>query len=197
MWHKRHHFMHMPIFVVIIGVCSLIIWAKINNWGGSLQSLDLGVHFAEPAAVLALNPTTKSVKQGEIFKVDIVLDTTSTPVDGVDVYSLHYNPTILEVIDDLPGQKGVQIEPGGIMSFNVVNLVDESSGTIKFSQVAAIGKRFMGKGVLATINFKAIGRGTADLKFDFKKGDTIDTNAAYRGKDQLTRVIDATYIVTK
>lgn len=164
--------------VVLIGGVSL--WTEIRN---------------REAATLYLNPQTKTVALGEQFKVDIILDTANGPIDGVDVYALHYDPSILEVVDDIPDQQGTQIQPGTIIPANAANIVEESTGMIKFSQITFGGTNFTGKGILATIHFKAVRAGTAYLKFDFSKGSTTDTNAAYGGKDQLARVIDAIYII--
>lgn len=167
-------------FAAIALLGSVSLWTEISSKRG---------------VTLYLDPQTGIITSGEQFKVDIILDTANGPIDGVDVYALHYDPSIIEVIDDMPNQQGIQILPGTIIPANAANIVEESTGMIKFSQITFGGTTFMGKGVLATIHFRAIKAGTAYLKFDFSKGSTIDTNAAYGGKDQLARVIDATYII--
>lgn len=166
------------VAVVLIGGVSL--WTEINDREG---------------ATLSLDPQTKTITLGETFKVDMILDTADGPIDGVDIYALNYDPAILEVVDDIPNQQGTQILPGTIIPTNAANIVEESIGMIKFSQINFGGTTFIGKGILATIHFKAIRTGAPYLKFDFSKGSTVDTNAAYAGKDQLARVIDANYIV--
>ncbi len=114
----------------------------------------------------------------------------------MDIYGLHYDPSILKVIDDVSEKKGVQILPGQIIPNSAVNIVDETTGTIKLGQLSEGGSSFTGKGVLATIHFKALSAGTSYLKFDFNRGSTVDTNAAHRGKDKLSSVVDAIYTVS-
>lgn len=167
-------------FAAVVLIGSVSLWTEISNRQG---------------ARLSLEPQTKTVTLGETFKVDIILDTADGPIDGVDVYALHYDPVILEVIDDIPNQQGIQIQPGTIIPANAANIVEEAMGMIKFSQINFGGTNFTGKGTLATISFKAIKAGASYLKFDFSKGSTVDTNVAYGGKDQLARVIDAIYTV--
>ncbi|HEX5430314.1 MAG TPA: cohesin domain-containing protein [Patescibacteria group bacterium] len=185
------------IFIVI----AVVVWALLNNqivaFITGTNGLPTTVRVTSSSAVLALDPQTTTVKVGDKFAANIVLDTASTDVDGVDVYSLHYDPTILRVDDDVPSKPGVQIMPGEIMDINAANIVDDKSGTIKFSQVSAGGTSFHGRGTLATIHFTALAAGPAFLTFDFSQGGTTDSNAAYRGRDQLSRVVDAIYTVTK
>ena len=197
-WHEFsiYQFIHWLVLVTV----AVVVWAffsvQSSNWISFSSDQGVMIRLPKAGAVILLDPQTKTVALGETFSADIVLNTAGKPIDGVDIYGLHYDPSILKVIDDMPNKKGVQIEPGKIISFNAANTVDQQTGTIKFGQAAAGGKNFTGKGVLATIHFKAIGTGTSYLKFDFQPGSTVDTNAAHGGKDQLSRVVDAIYVVT-
>ena len=82
------------------------------------------------------------------------------------------------------------------MEVNALNDVNQSTGTIKFGQASEAGTNYNGKGVLAVIHFKAIAPGSTNLKFDFIPGNTMDTNVAHGGMDQLINVVDAFYNVT-
>lgn len=144
---------------------------------------------------LSIEPQSGTVKTGEVFKVDIILDTTKSPIDGVDIYVLHFDPTILQVVDDLTEQAGIQIQPGTILPVAAGNIADQTAGIIKFSMVSNPGTNFTGKGILASIHFKAIKVGVSDLKFDFTAGSTVDTNAAFSGQDQLRQVLNASYSI--
>jgi hypothetical protein len=196
-WHSTQHhaITHWVILLVIIAVSFFLLRGQIKSWVDSLNQTGVTVTVVKSNAQLSLDPKTQTVKVGDTFAVNVTLDTGSKPVDGVDLYSLHYDPSILQVIDDSTA-KGVQITPGTVLPVTAANMVDEKSGTIKYSGVANGGSNFSGKGVLATIHFKAIATGAAFLKFDFTQGSTVDSNAAYRGKDQLTSVVDAIYNVT-
>jgi len=197
-WHGTNH--HAVTHWVILGVVIIGIFAllsgQIRDWVRSLNEPGITVSVVnKPSAQLSLSPQTQTVKVGDIFTSNIILDTGGKPVDGVDIYALHYDPTIVKVIDDISTQKGIQIEPGDIMNLTAANTVNESSGSIKFGAVTSGGTSFTGKGTLATIHFKALSPGNAYLTFDFRFGSTVDSNAAFKGKDQLSQVVDAIYTV--
>jgi hypothetical protein len=196
-WHgnNRHAVVHWAIFLLIAVVAWFFLSNKIQDWI-KLNETGVSVTLAKPQqAQLTLSPQTRTVKSGDTFSVDIILDTANRPIDGVDIYSLHYDPTLLQVLDDVSNKTGVQILPGKIMEVNAANIVSSTTGTIKFSQIATGGTNFVGSGVLATMHFKALATGTAYLNFDFVKSSTVDTNAAYKGKDQLGRVVDGIYVI--
>ena len=190
-----HNLIHWLVLILIVVTSWSLLLQGISLWEESVTEPGVYIHISRFSAVMTLYPQTKSVKVGETFNVNIVLDTANQPIDGVDIYGLHFDPNIIKVIDDVPSQSGVQIHPGDNMSVNVANTVNNKTGTIKFGQVSLGGTTFTGKGVLATIHFQGLKSGTTFLKFDFKKGDTRDTNAAHNGKDQLSHVIDAVYTV--
>jgi hypothetical protein len=192
------HWVYWGLFIVVVAVAFVLVGVQIKQYATSLSEPQVAVKLQPHTnAELVLDPQAKIVRVGDVFSADIVLNTGSKPVDGVDVYALHYDPTILKVIDDDTVKKGVQIKAGTIMAINSYNLVDEKTGTIKFSQLAGGGKSYQGQGVLATVHFKALASGIDTLKFDFSPGSTVDSNAAYHGKDQLTQVVDAIYTVQK
>lgn len=196
-WHEKdsHAIVHWLLLILV----AVFAWSSINGqiylWLNQIDQQEVMVNVPNTKATLSLTPQTNSVKLGDTFSVDIILDTKAGAIDGVDIYGLHYDPTILKVIDDLPNQRGVQILPGKIIPNSAVNIVEESTGTIKLGQLSAGGENFTGRGVLATIHFKAVGLGSSYLKFDFNRGSTIDTNVAHRGKDKLSSVVDAIYTV--
>ncbi len=74
------------------------------------------------------------------------IDSAFTGIDGVDVYSLHYNSSILEVVDSSSGTSGIQITPGNLLPITLTNIV--SNGAIQFSQVSSGGTSFTGSGKL-------------------------------------------------
>jgi hypothetical protein len=196
-WHENdYHFLaHWGIFIIIVVVVWAFLYARIGNWIFDDNEAGITVTLPKSSTQLYLEPKTKTIKQGDVFTVNVMLDTGKGQVDGVDLYALHYDPSLLQVIDDIKSESGTQITPGNILTQNTYNQVDTKAGNIKFAQVAEGGTSFNGKGVLATVHFKALAPGSAYLKFDFTAGSTIDSNAAYRGKDQLNRVVDAIYTI--
>src|SRR3989304_1692055 len=148
------------------------------------------------SASLALSPQTALLAAGDIFLAAITLDTKGNAVDGVDIFYLNYNPSLLEVQDDDSVMSGTQIDQGSLMPNTLLNSVDASSGKISFSQVADASSSYVGVGTLATVRFKALAAGTASVTFDFVSGNTADTNVASDGVDILTAVTDGSYAIT-
>jgi hypothetical protein len=160
------------------------------------SSILLLAPLAALASTLNLSPASGSYAVGSTFNVDILLDTKGAAVDGVDLYYVHFNPALLQVVDANTSASGVQILAGKLFSQTAANSVNQSAGTIMFSQVTSGGSKYTGSGKLATVTFKAIAAGTAKVSFDFTLGKTSDTNVAGKGVDTLTSVNSGTYILT-
>ena len=157
---------------------------------------------AQTTATLALSPTSSTVAINQNFTVNINLNTAGAPVDGVDIYSLHFNPAILQVVDSNTSLTGIQITSGSLLldangnPGTVINSADNTAGTIRFAQASAGGTSFTGSGVFATITFQGIVNGTSAVTFDFTAGNTSDTNVAYQGVDRLSSVTNASFTIT-
>ncbi len=147
------------------------------------------------AATLSLSPSSSNYSVGQIFSVDILLDTKGTAIDGVDIVYLNYNPNYLEVVDDNASQSGIQITPGALMPMTLANTVNATNGKITFSQITAGGNTFTSSGaqVLATVHFKVLQAINTQVYFDFVVNGTADTNVASIGKDVLTTVTNGNY----
>ncbi|HEY4480379.1 MAG TPA: cohesin domain-containing protein [Candidatus Paceibacterota bacterium] len=140
------------------------------------------------AATLSVSPSSQSVNVGDTFTVTINLDTQGSQVDGVDLRYLNYNPALLQV-------QGNQITPGSLMPMTLANTVNSSNGRITFSQVALGGNKYNGSGVLATVTFKAIAEGSANLTFSHTSNSTTDSNVAANGSDVLSAVVNGSYTI--
>lgn len=146
-------------------------------------------------ASLALTTLSDNILPGATFSVTITLNTNGEPVDGVDIKMLRFDPAKLSVVDAMPGTVGTQISPGTLMPFTLVNRVDNTAGTIEFSQVTAGGAAYTGSGTLASFTFTALTLGTALVYFDNSPGSTTDTNVASDGLDILSISSGGTYII--
>ncbi|MEK7493743.1 MAG: cohesin domain-containing protein [Patescibacteria group bacterium] len=151
-------------------------------------------------ATLALSPASGSYATGDIVSVNILLNTQSNPIQGVDIVYLNYNPTLLEVQDDdavvAINVPGAQIAPGTLMATTALNSVDTVAGKIAFSQVTTSGVSYTGSGTLATVRFKALASGTATVTFNVTQGSTIDTNVASDGEDVLASASGGSYVLS-
>ncbi len=148
------------------------------------------------AASLGLSPSSQSVNVGDTFTVVVALDTQGASVDGVDLRYLNYNQNLLQLQDANSNTAGVQIAPGSLMPMTLANTADVNAGKITFSQVTAGGgNKYQGSGTLATLTFKALAAGTADIFFSHGSGVTTDSNVAAGGKDVLTAVVNGSYAI--
>jgi peptidoglycan hydrolase-like protein with peptidoglycan-binding domain len=127
--------------------------------------------------------------------VTVNLDTQGAQIDGVDLRYLNFNPSLLQVQDANSGTAGVQVAPGSLMPLTLSNSVDNNLGRITFSQVVIGGSKYKGSGTLATITFKAISSGTANVTFNYTSGATTDSNVASAGTDVLNSVVNGSYTI--
>lgn len=148
---------------------------------------------AAGAQTLALSPASGTYAKGQTFTVDIKLDTAGASIAGVDVYKLHFDPKLLQVVDADPNTAGVQVLPTTLLPQTMSNVADNAKGEIILSQVTNPGYTFVGSGVLTTITFQVVGTGAASVKFDFTPGSTTDCNIAGNGVDLLTSVTNASF----
>ncbi len=178
---------HALYVIIVLAACvGVLAFVKTQSYFSYLNdSLMYTAEVKRLGASLQLGTTDKNVTVGEQFMVYVHLNTNGEAIDGVDLYSLKYDPALLDVIDADTGQSGTQITSGGLLPIVVVNRVNEKDGLIQFAQVTNGGKIFKGRGMLATVMFKALKKGETSLSFDFAPGKTTDTNVAAYGTDTL------------
>lgn len=155
----------------------------------------LTLPFVAGAATLSISPSSQNVNVGDTFTVTVNLDTQNTNIDGVDLRYLNYNPALLQVQDANPSVSGVQIAPGSLMPSTLANSVNPTFGRVTFSQVALGGSKYKGSGVLATITFKALASGNANVSLNYTPNSTTDSNVAAAGADALNAVVNGSYTI--
>jgi chitodextrinase len=148
------------------------------------------------AAAFTFSPASGSATVNNTFTVNIVLDTQSADIYGAEINLLRFNPSLLQVVDSDGATAGVQVSAGSLMSFTTVNAVNNSAGTIQFSQLASPGSTYRGSGTFATITFRAVAAGTAAVSIDFTLNSTTDSNIAGLGSDLLTSVGSANFTLS-
>jgi len=131
-------------------------------------------------AILSLFVEQEEIKAGDEIKVNIILDTQSQPVDGVDVI-LKYDPLVLKAQDK-------EVKKGEVFTNFMTNEINQETGIIKFSALSQPGQAFTGQGVLAFIDFQALKQGQTPISFVFEPASTQDTNVASQSKDILKEV---------
>jgi hypothetical protein len=176
------------IYTMVIVACAAggLVFAKTQKYFTDIDELSLfGTEVKRPGSTLYLYSDVERIKAGDTFTVNVQLDTQGESIDGVDIYSVKFDPTYLEVVDTDRSQAGVQVSPGGLMPVVTVNRVDNKAGMIQFAQVTSGGTRFKGKGKFMSINLKALKAGKTLMSFDYIPGNTADTNVSANGADRL------------
>lgn len=145
------------------------------------------------AASLSLSPSSGTFNRSCSFSLDVNLDTQGVQSDGTDAVILYDNSRIT----------ATSVTPGTIYAEYPGTNVDDASGKISISGLAAVSQAFTGQGKLATINFAVKDNaptGATQVKFDFDPGNmtkTTDSNVVQRGtaQDTLSSVVNGNYTI--
>ena len=128
---------------------------------GSITVVDGG------PTLLWIDPPVATIPVSGTVTVDIVIDNVND-LYGVAL-ELTFDPARVEVVDDDPGQPGVQIDPGTCPAPNFVvqNIANNSAGTINYDVASlAPSPPCNGTGEVASITFHRIGPGTSPVHFN-------------------------------
>ena len=155
-----------------------------------LLALFLSILLAKPAsaaaaASLSFSPASGDVTLNNEFNVNVMLNTGGGDSDGTDAI-IRYDGNKLQVISATLGSLYAQKVIEG-------SAATGTAGKITLSAVTVSGQIYNGSGTFATIRFKPIATGTANVYFDFTSGSKNDSNVAYQGNDILGSVSNATY----
>lgn len=148
---------------------------------------------AYAAASLSLSPASSTKAVGNTFSVDIVVDTGGDAIGGVTAI-LTYDTTRLQA-------QSTALTPGPIFGTSVspfTNSIDATTGQIRYDS-GTLGTAYTGRGTLATMTFRAIAVGTAQVNFTFNPSSTTGTSlvaAATGPTNLLTTVNNGTYTIT-
>ncbi len=204
---KKLPFIYWMIFIAVVGIIFIIVMyyailassdtnfsavslVRIRSNIGKIINSEKINDNIERKAILSLSPQKEESKIGNIFPVEILLDTKDFEIDGVDVF-LKYDPKILEI----SGKEGSRIRIGNIFENFMGSEINKETGLIKFSALSKPKEKFQGQGKIATINFKSLEEGMTKISFIFERGLTTDTNVSRKGEDVLLDVVDGEYII--
>ena len=160
---------YLPTFFVL-GLFFLALLARPN--------------FAFAGASLSFSPATESLMVGDSFEVNVVLDTGGVETDGVDII-ITYDDLKLEAKNAAFGD----------LYDNKINEDVSASGKIVLQAVSDVGSGFVGTGTVATLNFKAVAGGMAQVSFDMIGESTTDCNVNSDGEDILASVSNGSYTI--
>lgn len=141
------------------------------------------------SATMQFSPASGSFTIGQNFTVNVLLNTGGGRSSGTDM------------IVSFPADKIIltDITPGTIYNQYVGKDINNSRGLASISGIASsTSSLFSGNSTFATLSFKAIDTGTANLSFNFTKGNKNDTNVSdFDAQDDiLTSVTNATFTIS-
>ncbi len=124
-------------------------------------------------ATLSLSPATQGVAVGANFMTNLALDTGGQAVSSVSAV-LTYDPTLL----------AVTISPGTILSLSQMKV---ANGVITIA-TDQLPTNYNGSGTLATLNFRALAAGTAQVTIVFT-GAALGSSVVL-GSNGVTNILD-------
>lgn len=129
---------------------------------------------SKPKLVLISDRKEYKVGQGVILAVG--LSTGNKPTDGTDLV-LHFDNQVLQASSSA-------ILEGSLYPDYPLRAVDQKSGLVRISGIAAVNKSYTGSGIFATILFQAVKPGQAVFTIDYRPGLTTDSNIVESGSGQ-------------
>lgn len=139
---------------------------------------------AAPATTLFLSPDTRSWNVGEIFNVNVNVNTGGNQITSVDLV-LNFDPAILEVINIIPGTflpSPTEIQKN----------INNATGSITYSFYTTRENAKSGEGVLAVISLKGKAAGISALTFS---PQTV-ISALQEDQNVLTGATGGTYTIS-
>jgi len=131
-------------------------------------------------------PAAQTINVNDEFDIEILMDSVGFRTVATDVV-LNYPTTLLEVVDADPATDGVQITTGTLyQTYQYLDLgLDTQNGIIDVGGYSAPdGIDATSQGLFATVRFKALAEGSADLAFSFTSGATDESNILEHQPDQ-------------
>lgn len=187
----KTHYFHLAVVVVVGVFVAVMVSISTFVLTVDLDSLQSGSFLPRKKIILALETPQTEIREGDTFPVNVFLDA-NLPTTGVDI-ALEYNPIYLELAPQGSGNASPALNyldtTLSIMDiFPHAELKTKSDNSVffRFSAVAKPLKEFRGRGVVATLAFKAVKRGETGIALLFEKGSGSESNVAYLGRDILT-----------
>lgn len=143
---------------------------------------------------LSLISPKNNYQVGELVLVDVLLDSGSELVDGVDII-LQYNPASLQL---KAKNAAVFDKTGSVFGTLTTAQIDEKEGRLAISGLSVPPQgHFQGRGKVFSLEFEAKKSGQTEVSFVFEPGLTSDSNVSSfsRAEDVLTKVINLELLI--
>lgn len=125
----------------------------------SILTIAAMVGVASAAPILSFDPANTVVAPSDMFSVDVTIS------DAVDLFAFQFDVNFdASILAANNGAEGPFLATGG-STFFIPGVIDNAAGTITFNSNTLIGAVLgvNGNGILATLDFTAIGAGTTPL----------------------------------
>lgn len=165
------------VFLTLAGAIILaeVLWAGWSLFKSGSQSSLSPSPLQPKSTTVALQAQKEKVKVGETVTVFIQL-TSDKETDGTDLI-INFDPKLLS----LEGQDKSPVVVGGL--YNDYPLNKAEAGKITVSGLAS-EKGVLADGLFGKVTFKAVSAGRAEVKLEFVKGATTDTNVIEKGSGE-------------
>ena len=155
-----------------------------SNYGADSESIaSAAPGQIEAAATLLLDLYASTLRPGDHFTIDLVVDGGRGSVDGAAVY-LSFNPAVVQVAG---------VTAGSQLSHLIQHDYDNVSGQVAFA-AGSLESAATGRFVLARVEFVALAPGSSLLAFQHTK--PAQSDITYGGASVLTAAVDATVSVS-
>lgn len=175
----QHNFT-LAIFLLALLVLAEVLWGmqvlrNLQEKSSAKNQVATTVPNASAVPSLVMTSSSNHLKVGETVTTTLTLDTAGNNTDAATAV-ITYNPSVLEY---------VKVENGPIYKEYLAPKVDQKLGHITVTGLATETTYFKGKGIFASLTFKAKGKGETIIDFDFKPKAADKTALAAAGKQIL------------
>lgn len=171
------------IAIIVLALIVEVVWVIGFSKSYTLNS----TNFTQvgKSATFSLETGEASTRVGSQVVVSVNLSSNSL-TDGADLI-VTYDPTYLKVNTDV--QKS-PLKIGSLYDSYPYNVVDEKIGKIAVSGITTKSGGILGNGLFGTLTFSTLKAGQTEIKIDFTKGSTTDSNVTENStaKDLLSEV---------
>jgi hypothetical protein len=139
--------------LIVLTLLAVIGWGLIASPGPIVAT----PNFQTQCVTLSLQPPSRTVNIGDIFTFDVRLDAGNASFDTASL-DIRFDPAILVVVD-ASGNPSTSIQQGNLNSTGstivVSNSVDNSAGSIAYTEALLGYSQTGGTFTIATVRFKA------------------------------------------
>lgn len=125
---------------------------------------------------IQLSTTTTQVKIGEVFRVEVIVDSEEEEIREYGI-QIQFSNELVEVVDFDTTTPGGQIDFLDPFSAPTENLASNENGIIAISATSEVGSTTISERTVAAIEFRGIAEGFAEISINNANSLLIDVNS--------------------